>query len=478
VNTVIQGSAADLIKLAMVDVESRRRGEGWPAKTLLQIHDELLFEVEKDAVDAVREGVVEAMEGAMELSVDACKIERTADFSFGEIRVVGQRLVVCCSLHGASALPNQYGTTLVGKWDEGVADAYHAGTGDSESTAKEHDEARAADRFAAVYQHFGAPQFWDHNDGDAAPAIDDEGKLIPKPDETEEEPEETPWIADRQLTVRSTLDWLPLKEGFDYSLDPAENNNPAGHEPEFLAPQAWIERETSDATDPDDPAHYYEPVAELGIDVSVPQNDWGVVLNSQPQHLLAATDWPLTAAATENSPERSYQQMCCTIAFYGDTRLQLVWQAEEHQPTDGVLVYEVPDAEYWVLAPHTIVGQDTDGQLLTSGDTPRVLRDDGDRLGLVMAGLLARYYASRAKAEVTLHGWWPWTELLGQILEAVSEKGDMQEIAGPITSIRWNPKATVINTGYSGIVIRMDRPRDYRTQRPPGGLFSLRYRIS
>jgi DNA polymerase-1 len=69
VNTVVQGSASDLIKLAMVEVDRRIREEGWPAKLLIQIHDELLFEVAKGEVDAVREGVVESMEGAMELAV-------------------------------------------------------------------------------------------------------------------------------------------------------------------------------------------------------------------------------------------------------------------------------------------------------------------------------------------------------------------------------------------------------------------------
>jgi DNA polymerase-1 len=69
VNTVIQGSAADLIKLAMVEVDRRIRETGWPATMLVQIHDELLFEVEEEALDAVRDAVVDAMEGALELDV-------------------------------------------------------------------------------------------------------------------------------------------------------------------------------------------------------------------------------------------------------------------------------------------------------------------------------------------------------------------------------------------------------------------------
>jgi DNA polymerase-1 len=69
VNTVIQGSAADIIKKAMIAVYHRLQREQRAAKMLLQIHDELMFEVPPDEVDAVRSLVVEEMTGAMELSV-------------------------------------------------------------------------------------------------------------------------------------------------------------------------------------------------------------------------------------------------------------------------------------------------------------------------------------------------------------------------------------------------------------------------
>jgi DNA polymerase-1 len=69
-NTPIQGTAADLIKKAMIRIDRiLREEEGDRARMLLQVHDELLFEVEEDRVDAVRQRVVEAMEGALELEV-------------------------------------------------------------------------------------------------------------------------------------------------------------------------------------------------------------------------------------------------------------------------------------------------------------------------------------------------------------------------------------------------------------------------
>jgi DNA polymerase I len=69
VNTIIQGTAADIMKLAMIGVHRRLRAEGRQARMLLQVHDELLLEVPDDEVDVVRKLVVEEMEGAADLSV-------------------------------------------------------------------------------------------------------------------------------------------------------------------------------------------------------------------------------------------------------------------------------------------------------------------------------------------------------------------------------------------------------------------------
>lgn len=68
-NTPIQGSAADLIKLAMVRVEARLRKEKLPATMLLQVHDELLLEVERDALPETEKVLREEMERAFELRV-------------------------------------------------------------------------------------------------------------------------------------------------------------------------------------------------------------------------------------------------------------------------------------------------------------------------------------------------------------------------------------------------------------------------
>ncbi|MEN6406723.1 MAG: DNA polymerase I [Thermoguttaceae bacterium] len=69
VNTVIQGSAADLIKLAMVAIHRRLQAERSPARMLLQIHDELIFEVPSDQLHPLAELVREEMVGVYALNV-------------------------------------------------------------------------------------------------------------------------------------------------------------------------------------------------------------------------------------------------------------------------------------------------------------------------------------------------------------------------------------------------------------------------
>jgi DNA polymerase-1 len=75
VNTVIQGTAADIIKVAMVRASDSLKGAGLQTRVILQIHDELLFEGPPDEMEQAKEIVTREMVGAAEmdppLAVDA-----------------------------------------------------------------------------------------------------------------------------------------------------------------------------------------------------------------------------------------------------------------------------------------------------------------------------------------------------------------------------------------------------------------------
>lgn len=79
VNAPIQGSSADIIKLAMIAIDRRMRAEGLKSLMVLQIHDELLFEVPEEEMDRMRRIVVEEMEGVASLAVPL-----TVECNYGE----------------------------------------------------------------------------------------------------------------------------------------------------------------------------------------------------------------------------------------------------------------------------------------------------------------------------------------------------------------------------------------------------------
>ena len=78
-NTPIQGTAADIIKLAMVAVYGRLKKENLRSRLILQVHDELIVETWRDETDAVKKILTEEMSGAMQLDV-----QLVAEASVGE----------------------------------------------------------------------------------------------------------------------------------------------------------------------------------------------------------------------------------------------------------------------------------------------------------------------------------------------------------------------------------------------------------
>ncbi|WP_338470474.1 DNA polymerase I [Niallia sp. XMNu-256] len=77
-NTPIQGSAADIIKKAMVDMAERLKREGLQTRLLLQVHDELIFEAPPEEIEILKEIVPDVMENAIEL-----KVPLKVDYAYG-----------------------------------------------------------------------------------------------------------------------------------------------------------------------------------------------------------------------------------------------------------------------------------------------------------------------------------------------------------------------------------------------------------
>jgi len=69
VNAPIQGSAADIIKIAMINIHKRLITENWQSKMLLQVHDELVFDVHNSELEKIQPMIKEEMENAFKLDV-------------------------------------------------------------------------------------------------------------------------------------------------------------------------------------------------------------------------------------------------------------------------------------------------------------------------------------------------------------------------------------------------------------------------
>ena len=79
INAPMQGTSADLIKVAMVSVDAALREQGLKSKLIMQVHDELVLEVPRDELDIIKKLVPECMAGVAELAVPLA-----ADVGVGE----------------------------------------------------------------------------------------------------------------------------------------------------------------------------------------------------------------------------------------------------------------------------------------------------------------------------------------------------------------------------------------------------------
>jgi len=340
-------------------------------------------------------------------------LSNTQENEYDRIRVVGEPYVVACSLEG-DLVPggNQ---NLVPKWSASTeVDYLDAGGG----TAEERDAIRRRDFFRQVYRQFGAPVDWNHNSGDAAPLVDFEGNLL------------VGEIAPFQNKVRETLRWLPMREGFDYTVDPPIDLNAGNAIPDQLSATAWIYDQLGYAR--------YFPCEAANISVSVSGTDWGVFLFAEPNHILGLDHLdPVLDPSLHRFPVFDYEESVATIAFRSDLRLTLGVDVDSKRIDASVKVIEVADAEFWYLAPNTVVGVAEDGSLERSPATPVVLRNDSDRMALIMAGALSRYFDFRARAEIAWIGYIPTAAAVGFVLTVVDDGGFTNHIHAPITSVTW-----------------------------------------
>lgn len=407
-----------------------------------------------------RNPLTTTIKGSDMADVDSVRVSRDDTHRAARVRLVGARVVVCATLRGPELAGAPTGdvltspvATLLGHWTSAEESAYKAGSSAvaADGSHEVHDAARAADRFGAVYQRYGARRPW-AQPAPLTPKVDGQGQVIPGE------------AAPHQNAVRSTLSWLPLREGFDYSADPPTDRNPATAEPDFRAPLVIANDRRAEIAGAGSVSRVYAPVDRLGVGVSVQKDELGVQLHAHPNHRLARGRWDPEAVGTSESgfnPADDAEEhavdprtLAATVAWRSDQRLVLEAALDADHDDGSVIELARPDAELWWLAPDTIVDVSSSGQPVTSGPAGRVLRNDTDRLAAAMAGAVARYLHGRARATVSFRGWRPWVSLLGTILLTVEEGGETHGVNAPITSVelhagRDGSPRTVIRAGYA-----------------------------
>lgn len=323
------------------------------------------------------------------------RVEKNTVKQYSTLKVIGKRPVICAS------------PPLEGKWTAAKRAGYLVAAGGSSDT--ERDLIRSGNYFEDVYQLFGAP---------------------------------AGWTMSKQSTVRETLTWLPLREGFDYSDGGIVDHNPDNHEPDQLRPMAWVWDETYSR---------YVPAQSANINISIPKSDWGVRLEPYINHLLGLNDfWDESDPSFNSDYAAVYDpdKVVATIAFLSDDRLTLEYRAAGG---DGSVKYlDAPEMEKWLLAPYTAVGVDqTTGALEYSGSSWRVLRNDADGVAMKMAGGISEFIQNRASGIVTVNRYLAAAPLIGCIMTFIAGPTDTPEIQAPITSVEWADNQTIIRTGFA-----------------------------
>jgi hypothetical protein len=372
------------------------------------------------------------------------------------IRVLGNRLVICGSLVGDAVVmeapafsPHPNAGSLAPCWDAGLEAEYLAGKpgvedpewdSGSKGVIGWNREFRRQEKFAAVYQHYAMPIGWDMDAAGFAPLVKPNGDIAANG-------------APYQTYARQALDWLPLKEGYDYSNGETVPLDDESEEKDFLPPAVWVSNISAlDEYDPGDMGYF--PAEDCGISVSIAKTRLGVELSASPNHLLAMTHWT-GASPSDVLPKYDYELLVATLAWESDQRWGFEVQLDNGR-ADGVKEILIEDAECWWLAPNTVVGVDENLALKFSGSSGRLLRCDLTPLVFAMAGALARYGSPRSRATIELAGLFPFGPLVGRILDYVESGGEAQAVAAPITSITWTipqderamPRTT-IHTGYA-----------------------------
>jgi hypothetical protein len=364
------------------------------------------------------------------------QFEEDAGQRYDRVVIIGSRIVVCLSAHvdaGTGAAPLR----LVPAWPAALAAAYQALTGCPDDPDRRR-AVRDDERYRDVYTAYALELSGDWATGLYAPRVRLDGTI------------ERTYVLP-QSSVRHTLPWLPLREGYDYATDPPAWEGLAGVVPDYRPPLALIQ--VADVG--------FVPINKLGAyelpscAISALGNNWGVRVQGDPNHALAKGHWAETAVDDGFDPPSqgiNYDGLVATVALELDHRVLRGWELPRSRWRAGgrtKVLYEEA-AELHLLAPNTVIGTNSDNTLRHSPATWMVLRDDRPYLAQVLAGAVARYIHARPRATLDYDALVP-AASLGAVLETIGAGHSARQVNAPVTSVAWDfvGQRTHVGTGQA-----------------------------
>lgn len=411
--------------------------------------------------------------------VDEIPFTRTAKNQYQRIRIQGKRLKVCASF----SYPDD---TLREDWSDDLEQAYRVATGQSgdDDVCKANDAIRGTDRFRDVYVQHRVHPNWDGRCGDGEGGQKSLVQVTCNDDGGIDEESVAPFWNGPTPFGRFT----PFQVGTRYDVSPPlvefEQDGVDASDPEFCPIKAFIQVPFENNTCPGygsgsgSGSGYYptnyrwslvDKISQVGNEdakrnchVSPGDRHKSVRVEVNPNHYLALNHFDGAACNTEqNEPRLDYETIIVTGMFETDQRphilLEIAPEGEDEPEDDDMtlreLVIDVPYAEYWWVAPNTVVDVGQCGELLRyHPDNDRIIRSDKQKLELVAAYAKNWYGRERQAVRIPIKRLGLYAPL-GAVITSINSVSFSEPVRTPVTGLSFDFKSetTVIETGWSAL---------------------------
>lgn len=343
---------------------------------------------------------------------------------------------------------------LVKGWSGDLEDEYVTAKG---SDGEENDRFRQSDRFRSVFTTFIVPPNWDGKVGDGEGGSKQTLRIQPTNDGfMETQKGEGAFYYPDKTFLRE----LPLLVGWDYSEEPPADLTETGVEPAFAQPLVLVRY-----TFTEDPTyHRIETLSDslrdaVSASCYMLDKQLGVRVMASPQHAFAHSKMdslanPEAGPSDQDVQLLNYDTLILTATFESDERPHVVLENFGPSGMGRTLTVDVPDAEFWYVAPGTVLDVDRDdpARLKKIADTNIFVRNDKEKLDAIAAFLAGWYGVRRQAVEIPIQSIGMFVQV-GALLTEIQSANLVEPIRTVVTSrlIDFAAGKTTLKTGYGNL---------------------------